>query len=118
MANKIEILPRERYAEIEEVYECEFDSVLPVENEGIILAELSESGEILSFMLIEIVYRVGLIHRVAEKAGNMRGMIRAAINLMPENSSVFVIASEPKYENLCQKLKMERQTGAIYRRDF
>lgn len=118
MAHRIKILPRERYAEIEEIFADEFDSDLPVENEGVILAELSESGEILAFMLIEIVYRVGLVHSIKKGAGNMRGLIRHAVKMMPPDSSAFVIASEEKYEKLCRKLKMEQQPGAIFRRNF
>jgi hypothetical protein len=110
----ITILPRERWDELKQIFDSEFDSALPHANSTII-ADVDELGRIKGFIVAETLIRVGQIYNSADKT---REMFERLIESMPEDTGVIVIADQRRYERLALIFGMRHVPGKIYRRDF
>jgi len=111
----IEILPEERWPELKDIFEKEFNSALPHKGRSSIIADIGENGEINGFILTEVQLRIGCIHAPGKKAIKMLRWLEK--NMLPD-SIVTVIASSERFNSLCEKFKMRRLDGVVYRRDF
>jgi hypothetical protein len=109
----IEVLPQERWNEIEGILKTVFDSDLP-DPTATILANV-EHGEIKSFVIMEFIGRIGQIWNGGTQS---RAMFDWFDKQIPPGNSVIAIASEPRFEALCEKFGMRKVPGVVYRKDF
>lgn len=111
----IEILPEERWSEIEDVLDKTFNSTLPNKGRSVVVADI-EDGEIKGFILVEMLARPGVIWTGG--GGSARSLVKYVENSMAPESSAVVIASDERFESLCRKLGMYEVPGKLFRRDF
>lgn len=111
----LDILPFERYGELESVF-SEAGCGLPGESDTILFRE--SNGKIESFIVIENLLRVGQIYNESDDRSAPLQMIREVLKRVPKDSSVIVIATDERYESLCEKLEMREIEGKLFRRDF
>lgn len=107
-------LPQERWHELADIFKAEFNAELPHPT-ATILAELDEHGNIDKFVVMEWIGRIGQIYNGANKS---RAMFDWFNDQIPPGNSVIAIASEPRFEGLCQKFGMRKVEGVCYRKDF
>lgn len=110
----IQILPTERWPELTEIFQREFDAVLP-DPSASILADVDEDGEIKGFLVLEFLARVGQIYNPGNKS---REMLEFFNKQIPPGNSVIAFADEPRFEGLCEKFGMYKIETAVYRKDF
>jgi hypothetical protein len=111
----IDMLPKERWHELEEIFKVEFDAILPHQSSQIIADVDDETGEIKGFLVTELLIRVGQIH----KPGNSgRAMFQWMLERMPRDVAVIAIASSERFESLCEAFQMRPVEGKVFRRDF
>lgn len=110
----IEILPKDRWPELEEIFRREFDSYLPNDKSDI-LADIDENGNITGFVVLEFMCRIGQIYNTGTSS---REMLEFFNKQIPHGNTVIAIASEPRFEGICQKFGMYRVDGTVYRKDF
>ena len=111
----IQILPRERWPELAEIFKTEFEgSDLPGES-AMILAEVDETGAVQGFMVCEALARVGQIWR---SGPHTREMLKWLEGQIPPGTPVIAIASEERFEGLCRAFQMREVPGKVFRRDF
>jgi hypothetical protein len=113
----IDILPEDRYEELRPIFEAE-GCDLPEYSQSNILFKADKYNKIDSFIVVEHLLRVGQIYNESEDKTVPRQFIRYLLKNIPENSSVVVIATDEKYESLCEKLGMREVKGKLFRRDF
>jgi hypothetical protein len=112
----LQLLPEERWPELAEIFRTEFDSELPHRGKASIMADVDdETGEIRGFMVLEFLARIGQVYSTGGKTRRMFELIEEQI---PPCSSVIAIASEPRFEGLCEKFQMREVEGKVFRRDF
>lgn len=112
----IEILPEERWGELEEIFDKIFDAALPDKGKAHIIASV-DNGEIRGFLVAEMLLRVGQIW--TDESDTM--MPRKLINYLTgnlKNTSVIVIASDARFEKMLKHLDMREMEGKVFRRDF
>lgn len=110
------LLPEERWSELSDIF-ATADSDVPDFEQANILAKCDEENNIKAFIVIEHLLRVGQIWNESDKSTPLQ-FIRYLLNHIPKGSSVVVIATDEKYEGLCEKLGMREVKGKIFRRDF
>jgi hypothetical protein len=66
---------------------------------------------------VENLLRVGQIWNEGDKSTPLK-LIRYLLKNIPKGSSVVVIATDSRYESLCEKLGMREVSGKLFRRDF
>lgn len=118
---KIELLPFERWAELEEIFEHEFKAILPDGDKANILAALDEGGNIKGFIVVETLLRAGQVYVAPDGANNgnlPRKFFSYLENNIPRGASVIVIASEERFEGLVRHLGFREVEGKIFRRDL
>lgn len=116
----IEILPEHRWSELESVFDREFDAALPNKDKATILAGLDENGQVEAFIVAETLVRIGQVY-VSDKGKGKNypfSFIRYLLGNIGTHTSVIVIASDERFESLCEKLKMRSVEGSVFRRDF
>jgi hypothetical protein len=114
----IGVLEEERWPELREIFEKDWDSGLPNKGRANIIAEFDEDGNIRSFVVAEMVMRIGQIH---SENGAPRKLFRWLEEHMPRDNTVIVVADEPRFEKLCELLKMRplvEERVQVFRRDF
>lgn len=116
---KIELLPTDRWQELSEIFDREFDSALPTTGRANIIAALDDAGKIKGFLVAEMLIRVGLIH-IGEGESPMlaKKLIKYVESNIPRGCSVVTFASEPRFESLIKKFGCREVEGKIFRRDF
>jgi hypothetical protein len=114
----IDLLPKKRWSEIKETVEKLFDAELPDEQRANVIAATDDAGNVQGFIICEILIRVGQIYGGTDSENLPKQMIDYALNNIPKGSSVVVIASEERFESMCQKFGMREIPGKIFRRDF
>lgn len=110
----IQILPKERWPELTAIFRREFDSELPHPS-ATILADVDEEGEILGFLVLEFLARIGQIYQTGPKS---RLMLEFFDEQVRPGNSVIAIASEPRFEGLCKSFGMREVEGKVFRKDF
>ncbi len=116
--SNIALLPFERWQEIAEPVEKLFDAELPAENKANIIAATDELGNIQGFLICESLIRLGQIYGGTDEENTPKKMIDFVLSNIPKGASVVVIASEPRFENLCRSFGMREVPGKVFRRDF
>ena len=112
----IRLLEEERWKELEGVFDSTWSTHLPnTGGKANIIADVADDGSIQSFLVAEYLLRIG---QVRSRNGYPRGLIRWLEEHMPRETSVIVFADEPRFEKLCELLKMRPVEGQIFRRDF
>ena len=113
----IQILPKERWDELAEIFYREFEgSYLPHRERSTIIADVDdETNEIRGFIVSEVLVRIGQIYRTGDSLREMFGLLETS---MPTDVGVIVIADQPRYEMLAQNYDMREIPGKIYRRDL
>lgn len=109
-----EILPKERWTELTEVFRREFESGLP-EDKSVILAGMDANGKVNKFVVLEFLTRIGQIWNTGSES---RAMLEFFNARMKPGATVIAIASDPRYDGLCQKFGMRHVDGTLYRKDF
>lgn len=123
MKGSLQLLNQAEREQLTDIFHAEFDSDLPDEKQCKILAQM-EDGEIRGFITSEILIRVGLVwvkpelRETKESAQMVKDMIRYVAASIPKGSSVIVIASDEKFEGICEKSGMRPIDGKVYRKDF
>lgn len=113
----IEILPENRYEELRDIFER--DNVeLPDASSTNILFKEDKCNKIKAFVVVEHLLRVGQIYNEDDDKTTPLQFIRYLLKNIPKDSSVIVIASDSRYESLCEKLGMREVPGKLFRRDF
>jgi hypothetical protein len=110
----ITILPEERWEELREIFDKYFDSDLPHSGQAFIIADVDDEGQILSFLVLEQMFRIG---QVFGNGSNPRPLFKYVENSLSKGV-IIGVASEPRYESLFEKYKMHKVQGTMYRRDF
>lgn len=110
----LKILPHERWHELEDIFRTEFDATLPNATASI-LADIDEDGKIHGFVVLEFIGRIGQIYQGGARSREMFDFFDKQI---PPGNSVIAIASEPRFEALCEKYGMRKVEGTVYRKDF
>ncbi len=110
----IEILDPERWDELKETFDKVFDCHMPNKGGAYIIVDI-EDGEIKSFLVVEIVAKVGQIW--SNGTSSPRKLFRFVEQGMYPESSLVVVSDEPRFDGLCKKLGMY-ETGKMFRRDF
>lgn len=110
----IQILPKERWPELAEIFRTEFDAVLP-DDSATILADVDDEGEITGFLVLEFLARIGQIHT---PGANSRLMLDFFNEQVRPGNSVIAIADQPRFERLCESYGMRKVEGVVYRKDF
>lgn len=113
----IEILPQERWGELAEIFDREFEgSDLPHAERSTIIAETDdETGEIKGFVVSEVLVRIGQIYNTGDKTREMFELLETS---MPRDVGVIVIADQERYEQLAAYYRMRHVPGKVYRRDL
>ena len=113
----IEILPDDRYEELRTIFEN--DGVeLPCQNDTNILFKAGNNDTITSFIVVEHLLRVCQIYNESTDKTIPLQFIRYLVKNIPRGSSVVVIATDERYESLCEKLGMTEVKGKLFRREF
>lgn len=115
----IQLLPPERWHELEAIFTDEWNAVLPDPNHDAIIVE-EEDGELIGFCVIETLVRTGNFFVSEKHRGN--GTVKRLIDFVRERAqasgrSFVAFADEPRYERLFKSLGM-RPVGTAWRRDF
>lgn len=110
----LQILDKSRWPELTDVFKKEFDSSLPHDT-ATILAEIDDAGEIGGFVVMEYLGRIGQIYNGGKDS---RAMFNFFDKEIPPGNSVIAIASDARFEGLCEKFGMLRVEGVVYRKDF
>jgi hypothetical protein len=110
----IKILPQERWPELADIFRKEFDAELPHPT-ATIFAELDDDNQIVGFLVVEFLARVGQIYQTGASTRSMLELVESQIS--PGNA-VIAIAHEPRFERLCESWNMRPVEGQVYRRDF
>ena len=110
----LEILPHERWHELEEIFRTEFDATLPNKTSSI-LADIDETGKIHGFVVLEFIGRIGQIYQGGARSREMFDFFDKQI---PSGNSVIAIAHEPRFEKLCESFGMRKVEGVVYRKDY
>lgn len=106
-----------------DIYQNDFNAKLPDEKQAKVLAYV-EGDEIQGFITSEILIRVGMMWVTPEmrdtpqSATMLKEMLRYLAQNIPQGSSVIVIASDEKFQGLCEKSGMRFIEGQVYRSDF
>lgn len=108
------VLPEERWPELADVFSTEFDADLPHSGKATILARLVD-GEIVGFMVVEFLTRIGQIHNCGSDTREMFDWVH---DMIPPGNSLIAIASEPRFKRLCEHFGMREVEGQVFRRDF
>ena len=116
--NEVQLLPFERWRELEEIFEREFDSALPDKNTAQILFKQNNNGKITAFLVVEMLVRVGQIYSDRTNTRSVHQLVKYVSDNTADGASVIAIASEPRFEPLCVRMKMRAVEGRIYRKDF
>jgi hypothetical protein len=111
----IQVLPESRWPELTDIFAREFNASLPHSGRAQILADVDEEGNILGFVVTEILVRVGQIYKIGNKGYEM---LRHLERHMLRDSAVVAISSSPDFDSLCEKFGMRRVEGTVFRRDF
>lgn len=110
----IQILPQERWSELADIFRTEFDSELP-QPSATILADVDADGTIMGFLVLEFLARIGQIYQTGK---NSRLMFDFWNDQIRPGHSVIAIASEPRFEKLCESYDMRKIEGTVWRKDF
>jgi len=112
----IGVLEEERWPELADIFEKHWDSGLPTPGKADIIAEIGTDGSVQSFLVTEFLLRIGQVHG---GGSNPRKLFRWVERHMPPGNAVIVVADEPRFEKLCELLKMRPMCkGQVYRKDF
>lgn len=114
----IQILPEERWDELTEIFDEQFDSGLPHRGRATILADIDEDGNIVAFIVVEMLARVGQVWSDKSSPTSTARLMNYIEDSMAPESAVIVIASDERYNSLCEKFQMRQMAGTVYRRDF
>lgn len=112
----VKLLSQARWDELEPIFKESFDgSDLPTKDQAFIVADIDEeSGNILGFVVLEQLWRIG---QVWSNGASPRPMFRFVENSI-QHGSVIGIASDVRFETLFTKFSMRKIEGTVYRRDF
>ncbi len=112
----ITLLPHNKWDELGTVFYEQFEqSDIPTKHQAIIPAEVDdESGRVLSFVVLEQLWRIGQVWSEGGHPGKLFKFVEANIG----EGSVVGIASEPRFETLFRKFQMHEMKGKLFRRDF
>jgi hypothetical protein len=117
----IKLLTDEEKEKLFPIFLSEFSSLIPEQSN---IVAIEEDGEVVAFVLSEVLIRVGLLYVKPELRGTQRSaslskrLIRYLFQRIPKNSSVITIASESKYNSLFEKIGMREEAGTVYRLDL
>lgn len=116
----IELLPFERWNELREVFDCQFNADLPSKGHSDILFQSSENGSIASFAVVESLIRIGQFHTIEKVNGSNapREILHYVLRSIPKGASVIAIDDNGKFRGLAEKFGMYERRGTVYRRDF
>lgn len=115
----IQLLPPERWPELEAIFADEWDACLPHPDHAAIVVE-TEDEELIGFCIIETLIRPGNFFVSPRHRGN--GTVRRLIDYVRQRAasserSFIALADEPRYEKLFKSLGM-RPVGTGWRKDF
>lgn len=111
----LEKLSEDRWPELAPIFKREFNAELPHSGKSDILADIGEDGEIRGFVVMEFLGRIG---QIWNSGTSSRAMFEHFNSEIPPGNSVIAIASEPRFEKLCESFGMRRVEGVVYRKDF
>jgi len=115
----IQLLPPERWPELEAIFADEWQAVLPNPEHAMIVVEV-EDEELIQFCIVETLVRPGNFFVSPRHRG--RAKVRRLIEYVREKAqqsgrSFVTFADEPRFERLFQRLQM-RPVGTAWRKDF
>lgn len=115
----IELLPPERWPELEAIFADEWGACLPDPNHATILVEVDD-GELIGFCILETLVRPGNFFVTPRHRGN--GTVKRLIEYVRDRAaksgrSFVTFADEPRFEKLFKQLQM-RPIGTAWRKDF
>ena len=116
MSNEVHLLAKERWSELSDIF-ATADSDVPNTEQANIIAKCDDENNIEAFVVVEHLLRVGQIWNTGDKSIPLQ-FIRYLEKNIPVGSSVIVIASDERYEGLCEKLGMREVKGKLFRKDF
>jgi hypothetical protein len=112
----IAMLPKERWPELKEIFEREFDAALPHRESARIVADIDDdTGEVKAFVVAEGMIRIGQVY---QPKNNGRKLFQYLLDHMLPGAAVIVIASSKRFQPLCELFQMHAVEGKVFRRDF
>lgn len=115
----IQLLPPERWHELEAIFADEWNAALPNPDHAAIIVE-TEDEELIGFCILETLVRPGnfYVSPRHRNNGTVRRLLSYIVTRASQTGRSFIaFADQPRYENLFQSLKM-RNVGTAYRKDF
>lgn len=120
MNDAVQILPVERWIELEKIFETEFGAVLPDTDKATILFTEDENGNIRTFAVVETLLRIGQIHTIGNGTliTHPRKILRYVCENVPPGASVVALDDNGRFGGLAEHFGMRHIPGKFYRRDF
>jgi GNAT superfamily N-acetyltransferase len=116
----IQLLPPERWHELEAIFADEWGACLPNPEHALIVVE-TEDDELIGFCILETLVRPGNFYVAPNHRGKTdtvrRLMGYIATRATRSGRSFVTFADEPRFERLFQRLHM-RPVGTAWRKDF
>ena len=119
----LKLLTESEREPLREIFESEFDSALPTEEQAHIIA-VTEDGELQAFATAELLIHTDLFwiapryRKTAKAASFIKTLARYFFNRIPENSSAVIFAANDNQARLFTKLGLtEVENVRVFRLD-
>lgn len=112
---EIRILTEDEKRNLAPIYKSEFDSSLPATKAAHIIG-VFDGEKLIGHLMVELVARVGLIY--VEKDFRGKNVARELLTFLAQNIptqyQVMVIASEKRFEKICERFGMQALEGKVF----
>lgn len=112
------LIKDEERESLRQIFENEFDSLLPEPEQSHIVTDDEGSLVTLEFLLRANMWRLDPKHRGTVKGSIlMRNLMKYILKTVPKGTSIVVLASNEKQARLCRKVGLRKCEGTLYRID-